>query len=126
MTESTSGTVRGVLAGLATSDMDSGIAWLSLVLGQEPSARPMEILADWYLRPAGTIQLVLDPQRAGGSIVTLQVDDIDAVRSRLVDAGLAFDYDTTTSARVSFGTLQDPDGNSVTIIEAKDGFVPQG
>lgn len=120
------GPVLGVLAGLPTSDIDRGIAWLSVVLGEEPNARPMPVLADWYLGPAGTVQLVLDPDRAGGGLLTLQVDDITAVAGRLRAAGIAFEVDATSSERVAFGTATDPDGNAVTLVEAKPGFAPQG
>ncbi|MEQ3552937.1 VOC family protein [Pseudonocardia nematodicida] len=111
--------IVGVLAGLATSDMDRGIDWLTMVLGREPTARPMPILADWALGAAGTLQLVHDAERAGGSMVTLQVADLAAVAERLADRGLEFPYDETTSQRVKFAQLTDPDGNSVTLVEAK-------
>ncbi|AYY13282.1 VOC family protein [Actinobacteria bacterium YIM 96077] len=83
-------------------------------------------LADWYLGPAGTIQLIYDRERAGGSMVTLHVPDIAATQRRLAAAGIDLQYDETTSDKVTFGTVLDPDGNSVTFVEQKPGFHPRG
>lgn len=122
---STDPQIQGVLAGLATSDMERPVRWLGTVLGRPPTARPMEILADWSLGDAGTIQLVLDPERAGGSIVTLHVADIAATRDRLAADDITLEVDDTSSERVKFGVLRDPDANSVTVVEALPGFDPE-
>ncbi len=109
-----------MLAGLAVSDLDASVAWMRRIVGRGPDATPMEGLADWYFGDGGTVQLVADPQRAGGSILTLVVASIEDTASRLAPAGVALDYDDATSTKVRFGTLVDPDGNSVTIVETKE------
>lgn len=111
--------VSDILAALAVSDLEISIEWLSKVLGQRESARPMDGLAEWYLGAAGTLQLALDADRAGGGMVTLVVTDIAATRDRLADVGIRLEYDETTSEEVKFAQLLDPDGNSVTVAEAK-------
>lgn len=81
----------------------------------------MPILADWVLGEAGTLQLVHDAERAGGSMLTLQVADLAVVGKRLAGEGIALPYDDTTSQRVKDAQLQDPDGNSVTLVEGTNG-----
>ncbi|MEE6272420.1 VOC family protein [Georgenia wangjunii] len=116
--------VSNVLSGLAVSDMETATDWMSRVIGRPADARPMDGLADWQLQPHGTLQLVLDPDRAGGSMVTLHVPDIAATQAQLAERGLDLQYDDTTSIKVKFGELIDPDGNSITIVEALPGFDP--
>lgn len=84
----------------------------------------MDGLADWHLPPHGTLQLVRDPDRAGGSVITLQVPDIAATQAELAERGLDLQYDDNSSTKVKFGQLTDPDGNSITIVEALPGFDP--
>lgn len=112
--------IQNVLAGLAVSDMDASVAWMTEVVGRGPDATPMEGLTDWYLGEAGTVQLVADATRAGGSMITLVVTSIEDTATRLGSQGITLDYDDTTSDKVRFGTLTDPDGNSVTIVETKE------
>lgn len=62
---------------------------------------------------------MLDPERAGGGLVTINVSDAGAVASALADNGIELDVDDTTSDKVLFGTVVDPDGNAVTIVEPR-------
>lgn len=116
--------VSNVLSGLAVRDLDAASGWMTRLLGRPADAQPMDGLADWHLPPHGTLQLVLDPDRAGGSMVTLHVRDIAAAQAELAERGLALQYDDSTWAKVKFGQLSDADGNSITIVEALTGFDP--
>jgi hypothetical protein len=109
--------VTNVLAALAVSDIGASVEWTTRLLGRPPDARPMDTLVEWSFEPHGTLQLVLDPDRAGGSLVTLQVADIGTARTALADRGIALAYDDTTSTKVKFGELADPDGNAITLVE---------
>jgi catechol 2,3-dioxygenase-like lactoylglutathione lyase family enzyme len=126
MSNTNSQFISGVLAALAVSDLDASTSWFSKVIGSREDARPMEGLADWYLGASGTIQLTVDAERAGGSMVTLVVDDISAAKDRLSGHEIQLDVDSETSDKVHFAVLLDPDGNIVTIVEPKSGFDPQG
>lgn len=116
--------VSHVLAGLAVRDLDAAVEWTTRLLGRDPDARPMEGLVDWHFAPSGTLQLVLDPEHAGGSLVTLEVDDIATVQAELADRDIDLRFDATTSSKVKFGQVRDLDGNSVTFVEALSGFDP--
>jgi glyoxylase I family protein len=75
--------VGDVLAGLPVSDIKAAIDWFTRLLGRGSDAEPMEGLAEWDVARHQTVQLVLDPQRAGAGMVTLQVSDIAAARDAL-------------------------------------------
>ena len=79
----------------------------------------MPTLADWTDR-AGTIQLVADAERAGRSIITLNVDDLRAHVATLRTNDLdPTDVDDTTSDKVLIATITDPDGNTITLVEPR-------
>jgi catechol 2,3-dioxygenase-like lactoylglutathione lyase family enzyme len=116
--------VANVLAGIPVGDMDAAIDWYTRLLGRRPDAQPMPGLADWNFPNQQTLQLVLDTGRAGGGIVTLHVADIAAARDALAREDIHLDLDDTTSNKVEFGQLTDPDGNSISLIEPLPGFLP--
>lgn len=118
--------VMAVLANLPVRDMTVSAEWLSRLLGRPADAQPMDGLSDWYFGDAGTIQLTLDPQRAGGGTLTIQVNDLSAAQLALADRGIDLTFDDTTSTKVKFGEALDPDGNLVTLVEAIGGFSPTG
>jgi predicted enzyme related to lactoylglutathione lyase len=111
--------VTNVLAGVAVRDMEGAKRWYETFLGRAPDAEPMPSLADWYT-PGGTLQVVLDEQRAGGSLVTIKVEDARAALTELAArGGPEVELDETTSDKVLFATLADPDGNGVTLVQTR-------
>jgi hypothetical protein len=111
--------ITGVLAALAVRDIDASVEWTTRLFGRAPDARPMDSLVEWHFEPRGTLQLVHDPTRAGGSLVTLQLADIATARTALAGRGISLAYDETTSATVKFGQLTDLDGNAITLVEPR-------
>src|SRR5919106_2746868 len=72
--------------------------------------------------PGGVVQLVLDEQRAGGSLVTIWVPDARSALAGLASrGGPEVELDDTSSDVVLFASLTDPDGNSVTVVEVREG-----
>ncbi len=110
--------ISAVLAGVAVSDLDRSVRWYETVLGREPDARPMPPLADWYFGDY-TLQLFHDPDRAGGSMTTLVVADVSEARANLASRGVDLVVDDSTSDKVKFGQLADPDGNSISLVEPR-------
>ena len=88
--------------------------------GRPADARPMDGLADWHFADTGSVQLVEDAERAGGGLVTLTADDlqadVEAMRQRGVQVGQA---DDTTSDKVLFVSVSDPEGNLITLVRPK-------
>ena len=113
--------ITNVLAGVAVRDLDRAKRWYEVFFARPADAEPMAGLTEWHT-PGGTLQLVLDEQRAGGSVVTVWVAD---ARSALADlasrGGPEVKLDDTTSDKVLFAELSDPDGNAVTVVEVREG-----
>jgi hypothetical protein len=113
--------ITNVLAGVAVRNMDEAKRWYEIFFGRPSDAQPMAGLAEWHT-PGGALQIVLDEQRAGGSLVTVWVADargaLAGLRSR---GGPEVELDDTSSDKVLFASLQDPDGNEVTVVEVREG-----
>ena len=112
--------VNRVLAALAVADVDSAIGWYERLLGRPPDALPMDGLAEWHFPRSGAIQVVQNADRAGESLLTLDVDDLKdevaSMRERGLDPGA---MDETTSDKVLFATVTDPEGNAITLVEQR-------
>jgi predicted enzyme related to lactoylglutathione lyase len=113
--------ISNVLAGMAVGNLDQAKRWYETFFARPVDAEPMDGLAEWHT-PGGVLQLVLDEQRAGGSLVTVWVPD---ARSALADlasrGGPEVELDDTSSDKVLFASLADPDGNAVTVVQVREG-----
>jgi catechol 2,3-dioxygenase-like lactoylglutathione lyase family enzyme len=110
--------IKGVLAGVAVSDFDSARSWYERLLGRPPDEAPMDGLAEWLFPETGAIQLIHDPERAGRALLTVEVDDLQAEVGLLEERGLTPDaIDDTTSDKVKFAAIADPEGNTITLVE---------
>jgi glyoxylase I family protein len=109
--------ITDVLAGLPVANVEAALDWYERLFGRPPDARPMPGLADWHFPDTGDVQLVEDADRAGGGLLTLSVDDlqthVEEIRQRGVEVRA---IDDTTSDKVLFVTVTDPEGNSVTLV----------
>jgi hypothetical protein len=78
-------------------------------------------LAEWRT-PGEVVQLVVDQRRAGGSLVTLWVPDArQALDDLSARGGPAVKLDDSTSDEVLFATVNDLDGNAITVVEVREG-----
>jgi catechol 2,3-dioxygenase-like lactoylglutathione lyase family enzyme len=77
-------------AGLPVSDYASAHDWYVRLLGRPADMFPHEREAVWRLTPTASINVVQDGERAGGGLLTLALDDLDAYERRLRADGVAF------------------------------------
>ncbi len=112
--------ITNVLAGLPVANFDAALDWYERLFGRPADARPMDGLADWHFVDTGSVQLVEHAERAGGGLVTLTADDlqadVEAMRQRGVQVG---EVDDTTSDKVLFVSVSDPEGNLITLVTPK-------
>jgi predicted enzyme related to lactoylglutathione lyase len=112
--------VNRVLAGVAVADVDAALLWYERLFGRPPDALPMEGLAEWHVPSGGVVQLVASAERAGRSLLTLDLDDLErelaAMRERGIDVGA---LDDATSEKVLIAEATDPEGNAITLVEQR-------
>ncbi|HLJ66290.1 MAG TPA: VOC family protein [Chloroflexota bacterium] len=109
--------VTYVFACLTVADRDRAVAWYERLLGRPPTFLPNEDEAVWQLAATASLYLLVDAARAGHSIVTLVVDDLNATVRAIGERGIApGPIDEITGAGRK-STIRDPDGNAVSIVE---------
>jgi predicted enzyme related to lactoylglutathione lyase len=111
--------ITDVLPGVAVTDLEAALPWYERLFGRPADERPMEGLAEWLFGGA-RLQLVESADRAGKSTVTLVVDDVKAYYEELGKRGLnPGALDETTSDKVLFGYIADPEGNQIALVELR-------
>lgn len=104
--------ITQISAEMMVSAHDVAVAWYERLIGRAPDRRPMNGLAEWQVTDTASIQVFADTSKAGSSIVTLGVDDLDEHARPLVERGLELDRQTTPRGQL-LGSISDPDGNLV-------------
>jgi hypothetical protein len=114
-------TVTDILPGVAVSDFDTALPWYEKLFGRPADDKPMEGLVEWLFHSA-RLQLVEDPERAGKGTVTLVLDDIKEYYAELAQRGLSPEaIDETSSDKVLFSFISDPEGNRFALVEWRPG-----
>ncbi len=101
-----------LFAGLRVRDVRSACSWYEQLLG-ERSFVPNETEVVWTLADERSIYIKEDPESAGGGLVLVWVDDLDAVVDEIVARGLEPASRETLSNGVRKVTFFDADGNEV-------------
>jgi glyoxylase I family protein len=108
--------VEHVLAVVPVRDLAVATDWYTRLLGRAPDNNPMETLVEWQVVPGGWLQVFRPADPPAPCSVNLAVRDLDAAVGELSAAGFEPGEFLEASKGVRLSTLQDPDGNSVTLI----------
>jgi predicted enzyme related to lactoylglutathione lyase len=103
-----------VFTGIAVTDYHRAVAWYEAVFGRPPDVIVRdEIESMWNLAQGAWVYIVLDDLRAGKSLVTILVDDLEDQLNELSRRGIV-DYELeSVPGLYRKATLTDPDGNTV-------------
>lgn len=108
-------TISKVYAVVSTSNLDRAQQWYSKLFGRVPDLRPMDEVHEWYFGNGG-VQLVADSKRAGASMITLLVADLETSQSALQSRGLSLGP-SSSSDFATIAQITDPDGNQITLAQ---------
>ncbi|WEK02971.1 MAG: VOC family protein [Candidatus Devosia phytovorans] len=115
-------TVQGIYAATVTKDFDAAVAWYERLMGRPADDKPIPGMAQWRNMGAAGLQVWEDAERAGQSIITIVVPNLEHEKIRLAAAGLIL----INEARGEFGAvgqLFDDEGNQINLSEPPKGFV---
>jgi len=101
-----------LFAGIRVRDLTTARPWYERLLG-EPSFFPNDREVVWTLADERSVYIEEDPSRAGGALVTLFVDDLDAWLAAIAARGLEPAERETYSNGVRKATYRDEDGNEI-------------
>lgn len=108
--------VLAVLAVVPVTNLDVAGSWYQRLLGREPDNRPMDTLIEWNVTGNGWIQVTLDAQRAGSTLLNFAVSGLSQHVAELSAQGLEPGPVQTVNKNVQLCALSDPDGNIITLI----------
>jgi predicted enzyme related to lactoylglutathione lyase len=107
-----------------TSDMDRSVGFYRDVLGLSLTRREG---SNWAEFDAGPVRFALHgaveghPFTPGGATASFQVSDLDAAVAAVEARGAAIGHRGEVGTEARYAILQDPDGNSVQLIEYASG-----
>ena len=101
-----------LFAGLRVRDLAAARTWYERLLG-EPSFLPNATEVVWTLADERSVYIEQDPGRAGGGLVTVFVDDLDALLAQVGSRELEPAEDETYASGVRKVIYRDDDGNEV-------------
>jgi hypothetical protein len=101
-----------LFAGIRVCDLADARAWYERLLG-EPSFMPNASEVVWTLAEGRSLYIEQAPERAGGALVTVWVDDLDARIAEIAQRGVEPAGIETYSNGVRKAIYRDEDGNEV-------------
>lgn len=111
--------ITEVFASLGVADIAASAAWYERLLGRAPDLVPNEHEAAWQLTDTGWIYVVAGDERAGRTLVTILVGDLDDLVAGFGRRGVAAEVEEAPEARRV--TLTDPDGNTLAFAQPRAG-----
>jgi hypothetical protein len=102
-----------LFAGICVRRFAAAEPWYVALFGREPSFRPHQTEAVWQHGEHGWIYVVERPADAGHSVVTLLVDDLDALTAGIASRGIEAAAEEEYEGGVRKVVYRDPDGNEV-------------
>ena len=102
-----------LFAGLPVRDFAAARPWYERLLGGPPAFLPHDTEAVWELAEHRYVYIVEDAERAGRGLVTLFLDDLDAMVAAISARGIEPAERETYGNGVRKITYRDADGNQV-------------
>lgn len=110
--------VRSIYAAMPSSDMSRSESFYEALIGRPADSRPMPVLTQWEWNDEIVLQIVDDAQRAGGGLATVIVSNMTEATAGLRARGISVEA-AEGSVVAEVAVLADPDGNQITLIEAR-------
>lgn len=106
-----------LFAGVPVDGFASALEWYTQLFGRGPDVVAHETEVMWRVADGGWLYVVHDPDRAGGALVSIAVDNLDSALGDLERRGLSAGPVERIGEAGRKATLHDPDGNAVSLLE---------
>jgi predicted enzyme related to lactoylglutathione lyase len=106
-----------LFAGIPVADLDAAVAWYARLFG-----RPADIVVNadevmWRLADAAWLYVISDKKKAGHSLVTLAVSDLDKTVAEIGGRGIVGGPVEIIGSAGRKASFADADGNTISLIE---------
>ncbi|MET1111388.1 MAG: VOC family protein [Allosphingosinicella sp.] len=102
-----------LFAGVPVKDFQRSLDWYQRFFGCPPAFFPNDREAVWAIADHRWIYIIVEPDRAGGTIQTIMCDDLEAAISQIARRGIDFSKDERPAKDVRKVSYYDPDGNEI-------------
>lgn len=102
-----------LFAGVSVSDFAAALTWYEKLFGGPPAFFPHDTEAVWGLAEHRWVYVVERPAHAGHSVLTVMVEDLDALEAETAQRGLEPALRETYDNGTRKTTYTDPDGNEI-------------
>jgi predicted enzyme related to lactoylglutathione lyase len=111
--------ISHLFAGIPTGDYEHAVAWYERLLGRPPDILPMAGEAMWSATGSASIYIVTDPDRAGQTVVTLAVHDLERLLAGLTERGIEAGPVEEVGRSGHKATVTDAEGNRIAFVELR-------
>lgn len=102
-----------LFAGIHVRDYHAAKPWYERLLGREPAFIPHATEAVWELAEHRYLFILEAREAPGGAIITILVDDLDALAAEIASRGIEPAERVTYSNGVRKAIYRDVDGNEI-------------
>jgi len=106
-----------LFAGVPVTDFSRSQDWYARLFGRAPDVVAHDREVMWQVTDGGWVYIVEEPDRAGGSLVAIAVDNLQAALDELDVRGLRGGPIEAQGEGARKATVTDPDGNVVAFLE---------
>lgn len=109
-----------LFAGVRVRELTRATDWYSRLFGRPPDIVPNEHEVMWRVADGGWLYVIEDVGRAGNSLVTIAVTNLDTASAEVAARGVAFGSIEAVGDAARKAAIEDPDGNSLALVEVAD------
>jgi catechol 2,3-dioxygenase-like lactoylglutathione lyase family enzyme len=109
--------IEVLFAAVSVAEFDRALDWYTRLFGRPPEINVHENEVMWRILEGAWLYVVLDRDRAGKSVVTLSVGDLDTTAARIAARGVRTDAFEQVGDAGRKATFRDPDGNVISFAE---------
>ena len=113
--------IEVAFTGVPVTDLSRGRDFFERLLGKPPDVLVNENEVMWQVAEAAWLYVVVDPPRAGHALAAVSVPDLDGALEELAAKGIEPAIIEQPGPTARKATMFDPDGNTVAVIEVRDG-----
>jgi hypothetical protein len=102
-----------LFAGIPVADYAVALTWYQRLFGSPPTFFPTDTEAVWELAAHRSVYIEQRSEHAGHAMLTMLVDDLDALVAQIAERGLEPSQRETYENGMRKITYRDPDGNEI-------------
>src|SRR3954467_14083804 len=110
-------TMEVLFACVPVADLKAARVWYERVFGRAPDIVPNESEVMWHVAGNGWLYVIEDAARAGSTVVTISVSDLDRFVGDLADRGVTVGRIEAVGDAARKAVAVDDDGNAISWIQ---------